>query len=195
MMDLTRGEQVIEQLRQRYREPQRHYHTLEHIDELLALLTAAGAHARRPERIEWAIWFHDAVYDPTRSDNEAKSADLARELLQGQLEPAEIEAIAAMVLSTADHQWRDGQPDSALFLDLDLSILGAAPARYDAYLAQVRAEYAFVPESTFRARRDALLRRWQARERLYFSDFGYARFESQARLNMSRELLATAAPT
>ncbi|MDB4974894.1 MAG: hypothetical protein JWN48_3235 [Myxococcaceae bacterium] len=186
---IPQGSSLLDELRARYREPQRHYHTLEHIDELLALLGALKAHAQKPARIECAIWFHDAIYDPTRGDNEARSAELARDsLLSLRVEPADVEAVVAMILATAGHQWRDGEPDTALFLDLDLSILGAAPARYDAYVEQVRREYAFVPAATFRTERARLLRAWLTRPQLYLTEPGRARFELQARANLTREL-------
>jgi predicted metal-dependent HD superfamily phosphohydrolase len=139
--------------------------------------------------LAWAIWFHDAVYDPMRVDNEAKSAALAHEQLAllG-LAPADVETVVQMVLATAGHQWRDGKPDTALFLDLDLSILGARPERYDAYVAQVRAEYGFVPAAVFRAKRGELVRAWLARPSLFFSELGRARFELAARKNLTREL-------
>ncbi|MDB4988623.1 MAG: metal-dependent phosphohydrolase [Myxococcaceae bacterium] len=181
--------QILTDLRVRYREPQRHYHTLEHVAELLLLLEQLREHVAQPERLEWAIWFHDAVYDPTRRDNEQKSAELARSALtEHGLAADDVAAVAALVQATAGHQWTDGQADSALFLDLDLSILGAQPERYDAYVAQVRAEYAFVPEATFREKRGALLEGWLARPQLYFSELGRARFEQAARSNIAREL-------
>jgi len=180
---------VFGALRARYQEPQRHYHTMQHVDELLALLSELCAHARRPDLIAWAIWFHDAVYDPTRSDNEARSAQLAHERLSElSLLPEEVAAVVQMVMATAGHQWRDGQADSALFLDLDLSILAARPERYDEYVAQVRAEYAFVPEVVFRGKRAELVRVWLARPSLYVSEVGRERFESEARNNLAREL-------
>jgi predicted metal-dependent HD superfamily phosphohydrolase len=94
----------------------------------------------------------------------------------------------ALALFFPCHQWRDGVADTALFLDLDLSILGARPERYDAYVAQVRGEYAFVPEQTFVLKRRELLRAWLARSSLYFTDVGRTRFEAAARDNIAREL-------
>jgi predicted metal-dependent HD superfamily phosphohydrolase len=184
---------VLEELRARYREPHRHYHTLSHVEELLALLDGVRAQVDRPSRLEWAIWFHDAVYDPQRHDNEARSAELARSMLPlASLAREDIEAVAALVTATAGHKWTDGERDTALFLDLDLSILGAPTQRYDAYVAQVRAEYAHVPAQLFTAKRCELLQSWLARPALYFSELGRVRFEERARANIVRELAASA---
>lgn len=182
---------VLHDLRARYAEPQRHYHTLAHIEHLLALLDEYRAQVRDRRLVALAIWFHDAIYEPKRTDNEARSAELARGVLSSLHEPAAIiEAVERMVLATAGHRWTDGQADTALFLDLDLSILGAEPATYDRYVEQVRAEYSFVPGWLFRFKRGHLLRQWLARPALYFTEALRARFESAARANLSRELQA-----
>lgn len=182
---------VLHDLRARYAEPQRHYHTLAHIEHLLALLDEYRAQVRDRRLVALAIWFHDAIYEPKRTNNEARSAELARGVLRSLHEPAAtIESVERMVLATAGHRWTDGQADTALFLDLDLSILGAEPATYDRYTEQVRAEYAFVPGWLFRFKRGHLLRQWLARPALYFTEALRARFESAARANLARELQA-----
>jgi predicted metal-dependent HD superfamily phosphohydrolase len=76
----------------------------------------------------------------------------------------------------------------ARFLDMDLSILGATAADFDAYEAGVRHEYREIPEALFRAGRAAILEGFLARERLYFSDWGRARFEAAARDNLKRSI-------
>jgi len=63
----------------RYREPQRHYHTMQHIDECFERWQELRAHATHPAEVQLALWFHDVIYDTQRSDNEARSAALARD--------------------------------------------------------------------------------------------------------------------
>ena len=67
---------VLADLRNRHAEPQRHYHTWDHIEALLRWFEARRNHLHDPLSVELAILFHDAAYDPTRSDNEAESARL-----------------------------------------------------------------------------------------------------------------------
>ena len=71
-----------------------------------------------------------------------------------------------------------------------LSILGAPEATFDRYEAGVRAEYAHVPEQAFRAGRAAILERFLARDLLFLSPWGRARFEDEARGNLRRSIAA-----
>jgi predicted metal-dependent HD superfamily phosphohydrolase len=45
------------------REPQRRYHTLQHLRECLGHLEAVLDQVPDPAAIELALWFHDAVYE------------------------------------------------------------------------------------------------------------------------------------
>ena len=176
-----------------YAEPGRFYHGLDHIAALLALARANRAMIADNEAVEAAIWFHDAVYDARRSDNEALSAALARERLAGRCEPGRLGRIAAMIEATAGHEPPDfgdaaAEHDAALFLDMDLAILGAAPATFDAYEAAVRREYAHVPDADWRAGRTAVLRRFLAREAIYRTAIFRSDREQAARDNLRRSL-------
>jgi predicted metal-dependent HD superfamily phosphohydrolase len=78
---LTLPDELLAKLRARYAEPHRHYHALGHVEALLRWLDSYRALAAKPALIEAAIWFHDAVYDTRRHDNEARSAHWARDEL------------------------------------------------------------------------------------------------------------------
>ncbi len=98
-----------------------------------------------------------------------------------------------MIEATELHQVPVGAPSSevgdiCVFLDLDLSILGASEAAFDAYEAGVRHEYRHVPENAFRAGRAGVLQRFVARPRLFMSEWGVRRFEAAARANLWRSL-------
>src|SRR3954470_21810021 len=71
----------FEALCARWSEPQRHYHTLQHLAECLALFDEVRGLARHRGELAIAIWFHDAVYEVRRHDNEAESAAWARRAL------------------------------------------------------------------------------------------------------------------
>ncbi|HVE54265.1 MAG TPA: N-methyl-D-aspartate receptor NMDAR2C subunit, partial [Ramlibacter sp.] len=89
---------VFNQLVAAHSQQHRHYHTLQHLRECLAHCEAASMLARRPAEVELALWFHDAVYEPQRGDNEERSADWARRAVLAAGCAEEVAArIAAMV--------------------------------------------------------------------------------------------------
>ncbi|TIS55896.1 MAG: hypothetical protein E5X11_13900, partial [Mesorhizobium sp.] len=113
-----------------YQTADRDYHGLPHIEAMLALAAEHRHLLDDPEAVEAAIWFHDAVYDSRAKDNEAKSAVLAERKLSGRTDPARLARILAMISATATHQLppledEGAASDAALFLDMDLAILGA----------------------------------------------------------------------
>lgn len=167
-----------------YGEPHRAYHRLPHVAHVLAELEAVPL---RDPAVEWAAWYHDAVYVAGRRDNEARSAALAREAL-GALGLAPLAPrVAALVLATRDHRCDPADAPAALFLDADLAILGAAPEAYLAYAAAVRAEHRGVPARLFvRGRRRFLA---TCLEQPVFRTAHFrARYEARARENLAAEL-------
>ncbi|TPN94345.1 hypothetical protein [Mesorhizobium sp. B1-1-5] len=178
-----------------YRAADRHYHGLAHIEAMLALAAEYRRLLHDPEAVEAAIWFHDAIYDSRAKDNEAKSADLAEKKLAGRVDPPRLARIAAMINATATHQLppsRDENAlnDAALLLDMDLAILGAEPAVFDAYEKAVRLEYGWVEEPMWRAGRAAVLKSFLARPHIFYTSGFRQRFETRARTNLQRSLAA-----
>lgn len=173
----------------RYAEPHRAYHTMQHLTECFAQWEEVRGAAERPGEVELALWYHDAVYDPRREDNEARSAELARAAIMaaGLANASAIaDRVAALILATR-HDAPPAPGDEALLVDVDLAILAAAPARFDEYEAQVRAEYAWVPEPLFRWKRRRVLQALLDRPRLYTSPQCEA-LEPVARANLTRSL-------
>jgi len=179
-----------QELRDAYAEPHRHYHDLRHIEACLHELAALdGLAADERQILEYAIWWHDAVYDPTRSDNEEQSAILAeRDLAQLGVDRATRDTVARLIRATRDHKVAPDDRLGALLVSIDLSILGRPPAEYDAYAAAIRAEYAHVPDAAYRAGRAAVLRRFLAVPEIYPDPEFRRRYEQQARANLAREI-------
>jgi predicted metal-dependent HD superfamily phosphohydrolase len=180
-----------------YRAKDRHYHGLSHIEALLGLAQEYHAALADPEAVEAAIWFHDAIYDSRAGDNEARSATLARDRLGGRTSADRIERIASMIEATATHAMPDladaqALEDAALFLDMDLSILGARPKAFDRYEAAVRREYRWVTEDAWRKGRAAVLQKFLARPHIFHTVPFRQRFEAKARANISRSVAALA---
>lgn len=178
----------------RYAEPQRKYHTQQHLAECLRLFDTVHAEAARPAEVEMAIWFHDAVYVLAASDNEARSADWAAEVLHGATVAKDAVArIRELVLATK-HVVPPPPGDAQLLVDIDLAILGADEARYKEYERQIRAEYGDVPEAQFRQRRVAVLGTFAARSPLYATPALRRRFEARARRNLEAAIARHASP-
>lgn len=181
---------VYDEVVARHQEPHRHYHTLVHLEECLALHREFAAAAAHPGEIALSLWYHDAIYEPLSVTNEAASADLAREAALAAGVAAEAaDRIHALVLATR-HDAPPVDQDQALIMDIDLAILGAAPERFAEYERQVRAEYAEVPEELFRRGRREILAGFVARERIFLTAECHGRFEEGARENLRRSLSA-----
>ncbi len=167
-----------------YARPERHYHTQQHLAECLALFDEYAALASDPGAVEVALWFHDAIYQPSRSDNEVLSASWARAALGEVGAPSEqLDTIEALILATVHTAMPPG-PDPQLLVDIDLSILGASPQRFAEYDAQIRREYAFVPTVVYRQKRRSVLRSFLNRASIYRTEPFRDRFEKQARDNL-----------
>lgn len=170
----------------------RHYHVWQHLDECLALLDAWGVLLSVEYRavLELAIWFHDAVYEPTSHTNEADSAEWARRALAELGVASIIIAQVVDLVRATDHRVEGVRsPMADLLLDIDLAILGAAPERFKEYEQQVRAEYAWVPEERYQEGRSALLAEFRARA-LGSGQPLYRTNEGRALLPQARENLA-----
>jgi predicted metal-dependent HD superfamily phosphohydrolase len=171
-----------------YGEPHRKYHTAQHLGECFEKLDAVRALAEHPAEIELALWFHDAIYDTKRRDNEKRSADWARASTAAAGVPAAAcERVHALVMATRHKAIPQGT-DARLLVDVDLSILGAPRERFDEYERQVRQEYAWVPDFLFRRERRKILKDFLSRERIFSTAHFHDRYESQARSNLGRSL-------
>jgi len=174
-----------EQLVAAYAAPGRHYHNLAHIEDSLAALTRVeNLSPREREILSAAIWWHDVVYDAARADNEELSAQLAEAHVRKDI----ADEVGRLIRLTKTHDVARDDRLGAILISIDLSILGAEPARYDAYAAAIRQEFIHVPETDYRAGRARVLGQFAARP-VIFPDAAFAaRYDRQARENLAREL-------
>ncbi|MBE8477109.1 HD domain-containing protein [Streptomyces justiciae] len=176
-------------LLRRWQEPQRRYHTVEHLAAVLDRIDVLEEYADDPNAVRLAAWFHDAVYLPERSTNEERSARLAeRALPEAGVPSATTAEVARLVRLTVTHDPADDDRDGQVLCDADLAILAAPPSAYAAYTAAVREEYHFVPNEAFREGRSAVLRQLLDLPRLFRTPYGAAEWEATARYNLAAEL-------
>ncbi|WP_296193084.1 MULTISPECIES: hypothetical protein [unclassified Psychrobacter] len=177
----------------RYNESQRAYHSLQHIWQLFAQFEQIKHHLNELHIIALALFYHDVIYDPTRSDNELKSGEYAVEALRPYLSAAQCQYIYELIMMTANHRLAECSNarknfDAAYLLDMDLSILGACWLEYEQYAQAVRQEYAHVSTIDYRVGRMAVLKGLLAHPTLYLTDYYSTRLETQARQNIKREI-------
>lgn len=184
---------IGDRLLEHYSEPGRHYHDARHI---LACLNALDRYPGRTENLnalELALWFHDAIYDPKASDNEARSAAYFRK----EFAPfaSGIGKVERLILATRHTDAEPESPDAALIIDIDLGILGTDdPARYKIYSEDIRREYAHVEAEAYRQGRSAILKSFLARKSIYQTRHYRKLLEDQARKNILTELEELASP-
>ncbi|MFA1540747.1 HD domain-containing protein [Actinomadura monticuli] len=182
------------ELDQRYGEPHRRYHTRAHLTAVLDLVDELAGHAADPDAVRLAAWFHDAVYDPERADNEDRSARLAaRMLADTDLPPDAVQEVTRLVELTTTHAPDEDDRNGQVLCDADLAVLGADPDTYAAYAAAVRDEYAFVPDEFFRAGRAEVLNGLLALPKLFHTPVARGRYEERARTNIRTELMLLSA--
>ncbi|MCJ1356572.1 MAG: hypothetical protein MMC33_006567 [Icmadophila ericetorum] len=178
-----------------YSEPQRHYHTLEHIQSMLSLLPDVQSYLNDEEEtiVQLAIWFHDCVYDPrakVHGDNERRSVEKWVEFAE-KMEPPQPEIqkrVSTLIGATISHQLPSPKdPLCALFLDLDLSILASPPQIYDMYAKNIREEYSNFNDKQYRQGRIEILEKFLEKEQIFMSEVVRGR-EGQARGNIGREI-------
>lgn len=173
-----------------YAEPHRAYHTAEHISACLRHLDEAAALAARPDEVEVALWFHDAVYATRTSDNERRSAGWAVEFLRSaELAEEVCDRVAGHIVAT-EHNEAPSDPDSALAVDIDLTILGGDPDAYQAFETNIRREYKWVPGPLFRRKRREVLEGFLARRQIYATGRFRDRYEAAARRNLRSAIAA-----
>jgi len=177
-------------------ESHRRYHTVTHLTAMLSTVDALADAAADPDAVRLATWFHDAVYDPTRPDNEELSAALAATGLAALHVPADtITEVVRLIALTTSHDPAPDDRNGAVLCDADLAILAAPPSAYRRYAEAVRAEYAHIEEDAFRVGRAAVLRRLLARPRLFSLASTWEKWEKRARINLAMEVsVLTARP-
>ncbi len=167
-----------------YSRPRRAYHNLDHVGFCLSEFDRIWFRASYPLAVELAIWWHDASYDPESTKNEERSA----ELLGGFCDRAgvlqEVRDISRGIVLYSKHSARATEPDTQVFADADLAILGQPAAAFWAYEKAVAEEYRWVPRDIFRVKRAEILERFLGRQTIYCTGIFQDLYERAARENL-----------
>jgi predicted metal-dependent HD superfamily phosphohydrolase len=174
---------------QAYNSPQRYYHNLKHISQVLATITQLESYAANLPAVKFAAWLHDVVYDTQLSDNEEKSAIFAREILTGLgIDSETMTIVESLILDTKNHSWNQNNIDSQILIDADLMILAAGEAEYQEYAKAIRQEYHWVGEIDYIKGRKRVLQQFLLRPQIYQISEIFRDAEKIARRNIQAEI-------
>ncbi|RKS25224.1 putative metal-dependent HD superfamily phosphohydrolase [Flavobacterium endophyticum] len=175
------------EIKKNHSSKKRHYHNLSHLENLFEELIPIKQEFEDWDTIQFSIYYHDIVYKTTRSDNEEKSAQLAVERLEQISYPEDkIQKCKRQILATKLHAVAD--PDTNLFTDADLSILGKSWEVYATYYQQIRKEYSIYPDFMYTNGRKKALQHFLDMEYIFKTSYFQNKYESQARRNLEKEL-------
>lgn len=177
------------ELTNRYGESHRAYHNLHHIGQMLGVFFTMS---KSDDAMELAIWFHDAVYDPRRSDNEEQSAHCFFRLLGRDLPASMVEKVRRLILATDPRRPRSDSADENLLVDIDRRILASPSAEYEIYRLAIRREYGHVGDAEFVAGRTAFLK--DCLTKPIFTTPEFQELEAKAKKNLRRELAGLTLP-
>lgn len=169
-----------------YSQDSRHYHNLNHIHSMVSLTKQLEKQIEDYDSFLFSIFYHDAIYDTTKNDNEIQSSLLLRDHLS-KTTFERIKKCMNLIESTAKHI-ANNDLDSSLFIDLDLSILGENWPLYQIYISNIRKEYSNFDEQTFKRGRLKVLKSILDRNNIYETEYFKDKYELQARTNISHEI-------
>jgi predicted metal-dependent HD superfamily phosphohydrolase len=192
LANYTSDENLVEkcwtEIEKNYANKKRHYHTLQHLGNLLLQLTEVKNSIQSWDTILFTLYYHDVIYNPLRSDNEEKSAKLAVQRMKKLAVPAQIiELCQEQILATKSHG-KSSNNDTNYFTDADLSILGQDWDTYSQYYQAVRKEYAIYPDLIYNPGRKKVLQHFLSMQGIYKTAFFINKFEVTAKLNLQKEI-------
>lgn len=169
-----------------YREPQRRYHTLAHIEHCLGMFDQCKSLARNPNALEIAVWFHDVIFEPGRRDNETLSAELYQDLSAGIHEPEMRQLVDRLIMATLHDGTSLDDSDASYMVDIDLSGFGLSWDEFLLDSQHLREENSHLSDAAYYRNQGDFQSGLLARPNFFYSNFFYQRYEQQARANLAR---------
>jgi len=186
--DMKVMEKWWQKLVEAYSQPHRHYHTLEHVAACLAELDRVQESFACPQVAEFALWFHDAVYEIGAIDNELRSNTMAKQCARELgLGDGFIGLTEDYIMITDYQNLPESSPDSALKVaDIDCSILGQDEKTFDRYEQGIRAEYGQYSDADYNNGRRMFLMKLLTNSMIYHTPDFQELYEAKARANIAR---------
>lgn len=173
----------------RYTQSHRAYHNLMHIEDVLLRVEELEPPPEHELTLALAAWFHDAVYQPGKDDNEDRSAYVAYDALeQIGADPELIAEVVRLVRLTSSHDPAADDIAGQVLSDADLAILAAPRDRYEQYAHAIRQEYVQVPQAEYCVGRAKVLQTFLDRTSIFRTSYGREHWEVPARANLAAEI-------
>lgn len=185
-------------IRERYSEPSRHHHNLEHLNHMAELLAEYTDRLSNPRAVALALFFQYIEYDPKSQENEERCIETFRKFAEEARIPADSELYLTVteliqltkLHSTDEHKQEGmyGHEDKHFFLDFDMCALGSNPAEYKDYTEKVRQEYSFVPDAVYKSLRSKVLRSFLQIPNIFSTEPFRRKYEERAKSNIRAEI-------
>ena len=180
--------ELWDEIETNYSSKKRYYHTLQHLESLLIQLMKIKGEISNWEAILFTLYYHDIVYNPLKSNNEEKSAELAEKRMKKISVPDDtIQLCKKQILATKSHS-KSSDTDTNYFTDADLSILGQNWEKYSLYYKNVRKEYRIYPDLIYNPGRKKVLNHFLKMDAIFKTDIFHKIFEVQAKQNIRQEM-------
>lgn len=183
----ARGAEVYRDLKKRYSEDHRRYHTPAHIAHCLKLFDLARDKIDDPDAVEMSLWFHDVIYDASAFDNEEKSAKYFLDTCGKEVDAKFQSKVHDLIIVTI-HKELPLTPDEKYMVDIDLSSFGLPWDKFLKDSEAVRAEFRHMSDKEFYPAQKQFLESLVARKHFCFTKFFRDRHEKRARKNIARYL-------
>ncbi len=186
--DKSMAAEMWTEIEKNYSDSKRHYHTLQHLNNLLAHLLEVKHELQDWKIILFTLYYHDIIYNPLKANNEEKSAQLAeKRLKQISVSDAVIANCKHQILATKSHI-KSTDSDTNYFTDADLSVLGQTWETYSLYYKNVRKEYSIYPDFIYKPGRKKVLNHFLSMDKIFKTNFFYNKYEIQAKQNLQKEI-------
>lgn len=185
--NLSLIDELWNEIERNYSDENRHYHNLIHLENMMKEVDEVIKKILNPDSILFSLFYHDIIYNPSKNNNEEKSAELAvKRMKEIGIQNSDIEDTKKQILATKSHHSEDN--DTLYLIDADLSILGQAPEVYSNYSANVRKEFRIYPDFIYKPGRKKVLLSFLETERIFKTDYFHQKYEKAARMNIENEL-------
>lgn len=185
----NKDNKIYDVIKNKYEEPHRHYHNLNHIRYCFAVLRrlmkcSESIFPAINESLILAIWFHDIIYNPLSNTNEEDSVKFMYEIMGQYFDAKTLEEAENLILITKYDREPTTDQEKAM-CDVDLAILASAWDEFCEYDKSIRMEYAQVPDEIYYKERAKILKKFLSKGTIFSTEAGKLLFENSAIKNIN----------